>query len=36
MVLQELGGKLAKALKRMHSQTVVDEDTVKDLLKEIL
>ena len=35
MVLQELGGKLTAALHKMQSVTVVSEEVVKAMLKDI-
>lgn len=35
MVLQELGSKLTSALRRLHTETVVDKNTVKAIVGEI-
>lgn len=35
MVLQELGGKLSAALKKLQSTTVVDEEVVKAIISDI-
>ncbi|CAM9819112.1 unnamed protein product, partial [Ectocarpus fasciculatus] len=35
MVLQELGSKLTSALRRLHTDTVVDRETVKAVVGDI-
>lgn len=35
MVLQELGGKLTSALRRLHTDTVVDRETIKAVVGDI-
>ncbi|CAN0164893.1 unnamed protein product [Discosporangium mesarthrocarpum] len=35
MVLQELGGKLTSALRRLHTETVVDDEVVKAVVGDI-
>ncbi|GFP96479.1 signal recognition particle 54 kDa protein 2 [Phtheirospermum japonicum] len=35
MVLAELGGRIARALQRMHNATIIDEKVMKECLKEI-
>jgi SRP54-type protein, helical bundle domain len=35
MVLQELGGKLSAALRKLQTTTVVDEEVVKAILNDI-
>lgn len=35
MVLAELGGRITNALRTMTSNTVIDEETVDNMLKEI-
>lgn len=35
MVLQELGGKLTSALRRLHTESVVDKETIKAVVGDI-